>query len=87
MLAHTLSVEDEEAVEVELRELQREAVSVCIQYQAISRIYTLSQLGEAPETSIQLPSVPITAPVGNSVAEIEGNKEAARDSQRIPISA
>lgn len=86
MLANTLSVEDEEAVQAELLELQREAVRNRLPCdQSSSLIPMVLQLGEAQKKPVQLPSVPHTAPVVTDTTEEA--TEATRDSQRVPIPA
>lgn len=62
MLANTLSVEDEEAVQAELRELQAEAVSVNV-LRNVNHAQNAIQDVEETERPITLPSVPETAPV------------------------
>ena len=69
MLSNTLTVEDEEAVQAELRELQREAVRISSQV-TNSRFHVPTfQLGEVAQESVDLPSVPTTEPVDRPTSQ------------------
>lgn len=66
MLSNTLTVEDEESVQDELKALQREAVRFFLLLVLSTFMLTMgsTQLGEQePERPIELPSVPQTEPV------------------------
>lgn len=86
MLANTLSVEDEEAVQNELLELQREAVSTHLSFPWDWTGIVSSQLGEAPEKPLDLPSVPNEEPVVER-EPVPEDTEVPEERQRVPIPA
>ena len=87
MLANTLSVEDEEAVQAELRELEAEAVcEPTLQAFLPYTDFIRTQLGvPVAQKPVVLPSVPVDKPVSEPPTEVV--EEETGERQRVPIPA